>query len=101
MITNEIIHLEARNMAVQRQVPLAEVEKSLRRLELVVNNIALLKAAGIRVLPPDQFNNSRTLKSLDKLHLETALRVGADIFVAYDSRLLSAAALLGIPVRSP
>lgn len=44
-----------------------------------------------------------TLRSLDAIHLASALRLGEDLtaFVGYDRRLLNAAAALGLPVASP
>lgn len=50
-----------------------------------------------RTIPP------RTLRALDAIHLATASALSADlgVFVAYDRRLLDAAADLGLPVASP
>lgn len=44
-----------------------------------------------------------SLRSIDAIHLATALALGADlgVFVAYDRRLLDAATDLGLPVASP
>lgn len=44
-----------------------------------------------------------TLRSLDAIHLATALEIGDDLseLVAYDVRLLEAAALAGIRVHTP
>lgn len=41
------------------------------------------------------------LRSLDALHLTTALRVDADTLVAYDACLLDAAWSVGLGVHSP
>jgi predicted nucleic acid-binding protein len=43
------------------------------------------------------------LRSLDAIHLATALAFGRDLdaFVTYDKRLLAAAAAAGLPVASP
>lgn len=43
------------------------------------------------------------LRSLDAIHLATALRLGAelDAFVSYDKRLLACAAATNLPVASP
>lgn len=41
------------------------------------------------------------LRSLDALHLATALHVDADTLVAYDTRLLEAARSLGLGTHSP
>ena len=72
-----------------------------RRAELVLSSLALLpldepvleEAAG---LPP------RNLRTLDALHLATALSLdGLDAFVTYDARLDAAAASAGLLVASP
>ncbi len=44
-----------------------------------------------------------TLRSLDAIHLASALVLGDELeaFVAYDDRLLAAASALGMPVASP
>ena len=74
-------------------VPLAQ--SVLEHLDLVPLDRALLDAAAD--LP------ARHLRSLDALHLATALSLGdaLDVFVAYDARLLEAASAAGLPVASP
>ncbi|MBB5805305.1 putative nucleic acid-binding protein [Saccharothrix ecbatanensis] len=54
----------------------------------------LLDAAGALALP---------LRSLDAIHLASALRIRThlDAFVAYDKRLLTAADDMGLPTASP
>lgn len=42
-----------------------------------------------------------TVRTLDAIHLASALRVGPDEFVAYDRRLLDAALAHGLAVSSP
>ena len=44
---------------------------------------------------------SATVRTLDAIHLASALRAGPDEFVAYDSRLLEAALAHGLSVSSP
>lgn len=44
---------------------------------------------------------SRSVRSLDAIHLASALYIDADELVAYDRRLLSAAAEHGLMVASP
>jgi predicted nucleic acid-binding protein len=44
---------------------------------------------------------SRSVRTLDALHLASALRVEADELVAYDQRLLAAATARGLSVDSP
>ena len=44
---------------------------------------------------------SRAVRTLDAVHLASALRIEADELVAYDRRLLEAAAERGLAVSSP
>jgi predicted nucleic acid-binding protein len=44
---------------------------------------------------------SRTVRTLDAVHLATALYIDADELVAYDRRLLDAAAAQGLRVAAP
>jgi predicted nucleic acid-binding protein len=44
---------------------------------------------------------SRSMRTLDALHLASALRIEADELVAYDQRLLAAAVERGLAVASP
>ncbi len=44
---------------------------------------------------------SRSVRTLDAIHLATALYIDADELVAYDGRLLEAAEGQGLPVASP
>lgn len=96
MITSAVTAVELRR-AVRRRVPslAVEVEHLLDRLTTVAIDAQLLRAAGA-VGPVE-------LKSLDAIHLATALLVRDEItaFVAYDERLLDAARLAGIPTLSP
>lgn len=77
-------------------------ESKLRRAEKVVGRVGLIRpdqtildeASGLG--PPE-------LRSLDAIHLATALSVGEDLggMVCYDSRLTEAAARSGIEVLTP
>ncbi|MFC6092948.1 type II toxin-antitoxin system VapC family toxin [Saccharothrix lopnurensis] len=79
----------------------AEGEAAIRVATLILVEIDqmpmtmdLLDAAGALPLP---------LKSLDAIHLASALRLRGDLdaFVAYDKRLLTAADEMGLPVAAP
>lgn len=67
----------------------------LQRLDLVRVNDRILQAAGV-LRPPE-------LRSLDAIHLATALALGEDLrcFVTYDERLASAAHGVGLRVVQP
>ena len=96
MITSALTAAELRR-AVRRRAPslAVDVEHVLERLTTVAIDAQLLRAAGA-VGPVE-------LKTLDAIHLATAMAVRDDItaFVAYDERLLDAARLAGIPTLSP
>ena len=77
-------------------------------LRLDRTGIALLGAIalltiGDRVLKTAARLDPPGLRSLDAIHLATALRLASDLtaFVSYDVRQLEAAATLGLPVTSP
>ena len=77
--------------------PAAEVRDETDRLlascMLVDVTDALLRAAAELTSLP--------VRSLDAIHLASALRVGADELVAYDRRLTTAASATGLAVVSP
>jgi uncharacterized protein len=67
----------------------------LLRVDLVRINDRVLSAAG-SMMPVD-------VRSLDAIHLATAMQLGADLarIVTYDERMASVAAQLGLAVSSP
>ncbi|MEU4394852.1 type II toxin-antitoxin system VapC family toxin [Kribbella sp. NPDC023855] len=91
---------------------LAEIESSralarhapeaVTRLHLVLDLIELVDLdAGIRILA--QTVKPPTVRSLDAIHLATALRIRAQLtsFVTYDKRLADAAQAAGLTVDMP
>ena len=74
---------------------LATVREGIRRIDLVAIDDRILEAAG--TLEP------RVLRTLDAIHLATALAVGDDLdtIVTYDDRMVEAARLLGLPTVTP
>lgn len=74
---------------------LATVREGLRRVDLIGIDDRILDAAG--TLGP------QVLRTLDAIHLATALAVGDDLeaIVTYDERMLAAARLLGLPTATP
>lgn len=73
----------------------SRVDEVLRLIHLIVLTAETRKKAGL-VDPP-------ALKSLDAIHLATALSldVGGVVFVGYDRRLQEAAAAAGLEIQSP
>ena len=74
---------------------LARGRDALRRVDLIRVNDRVLNAAGT-LLPDD-------IRSLDAIHLATALYLGDDVrqIVTYDDRMTSAAAGLGLRTAAP
>jgi uncharacterized protein len=70
-----------------------EVERLLSSCLLVDVSDGVLRAAARLA--------SREVRALDAVHLASALRIEADELVAYDRRLLGAAAARGLQVSSP
>ena len=74
---------------------LATVRDGLRRVDLIVIDDRILDAAGS--LEP------QVLRTLDAIHLATALAVGDDLeaIVTYDERMIDAARFIGLSTVSP
>lgn len=74
---------------------LATVREGLRRIDLVAIDDRILDAAG--TLEP------RVLRTLDAIHLATAMAIGDDLelIVTYDERMIEAARLLGLSTATP
>lgn len=77
--------------------PSEEVEKETARLL----QACVLVAVGDPVLRSAAAMTSREVRTLDAIHLSTALYVEADELVAYDRRLLAAAEAQGVRVAAP
>jgi predicted nucleic acid-binding protein len=77
------------------ELGLARARAVLARLDLVRLNDRLLDDAG--GLRPAE------VRSLDAIHLATALRLGSDLghVVTYDDRMRDAARRMGVPIAAP
>ena len=85
--------LRATSLANPAPAARAETERLLASLLLLDADEDLLRAAAAMT--------SATVRTLDAIHLASALRIGPDEFVAYDRRLAAAAASRGLTVASP
>lgn len=92
VVSSALLETELRRVAVREQIDQGAVSDVLSRIDLVETDRALFHEAGI--LPGGH------LRSLDALHLATAIRVGAAV-VTYDVRMAHAARALGIAVVAP
>ncbi len=74
---------------------LATVREGLRRVDLIAIDDRILDVAG--TLEP------QVLRTLDAIHIATALAVGDDLeaIVTYDERMIDAARLMGLPTATP
>ena len=118
----KLVRVEAESEALEQWLeglqPTPRISSSLARVELVraVRDLgaeAVRQARAIldrldRILLSEKLLDEAAdvdgpLRSLDAIHLASALRLGKDltVLVAYDQRLLSAAGDLGLPVASP
>lgn len=93
LVSSALLETELRRLAVRLELDQSAVTDMLARVDLVDPPRSLFHEAGL--LP------GAHLRSLDALHLTTALRVDADTLVAYDARLLRAGRSVGLGVRSP
>jgi uncharacterized protein len=95
-VTNEIAVIEvtrAAGLADPSPQTRAETRRLLEETDLVqIDRDLIHDAAGLA---------SQRLRTLDALHLATALRAQPGELVAYDQRLLDAAAEAGLTVASP
>ena len=95
-VSSALIRTEAMRAArFQDPEALARVRDALRRIDLISIDERILDVAG-RLDPT-------VLRSLDAIHVATALALGddLDVVVTYDTRMIKAASLLGIATATP
>lgn len=95
---------------VSSRLAIVEVLRTVRRRDAtreplaraVLTRLGLI-VIGDRVLLDAARIDPASLRSLDAIHLATALRLGSRLsaFVSYDARQLDAAEALGFPIASP
>lgn len=93
IMASALLETELRRAADANGAGQAEATAVLDGVNLVEAPRAVFREAGLLRAP--------RLRSLDALHLATALRHDAHVLVSYDDRLLGAAALLGLATASP
>ena len=95
-LTSRVGFIETRRAVARRGVPLRNdlVDRTLASVEIVELDQAIADRAA--VIGP------AGLRTLDAIHLATALELGPiDAFVTYDDRLAEAARGIGLPVVRP
>jgi uncharacterized protein len=85
-----LLETELRRFALRHVLPQAEVTAILDAISLYDMPRSLYYEAGILA--------GQHLRSLDALHLAAALRLGVDVVVSYDNRMLESAADIGLNV---
>lgn len=93
VVSSMLLETELRRMAVREGIPQEVISRALRKFSLIEVDRDHFRAAG---LLPDT-----SLRSLDALHLVSAMQADADVLVAYDIRLLQAARTVGMRTTSP
>jgi predicted nucleic acid-binding protein len=95
-VSSVVVDVEV-SRAAARLGPIAEAGARLLLATITLVPMTADVRALARTIPPP------VLRSLDAIHLATAVALGADlgVFVAYDQRLLDAAVDAGLPVASP
>ncbi|MGL4176958.1 MAG: type II toxin-antitoxin system VapC family toxin [Dermatophilaceae bacterium] len=96
LVSSALLLVEARRGALRRApASLPHLDLVLRRVELVAMSSAVVEAAS-RLPDP-------ALRSLDSIHLATALLVRDDVdaVLTYDDRLATAATAHGLTVTAP
>ena len=93
IVSSALLETELRRLAVRQGLSQSAVSTLLDGVELAAPDPALFHEAGVLPGPG--------LRSLDALHLATAVRLGVDEVVAYDLRMGQAARALGLRVSAP
>jgi len=88
-----LLETEARRAASRLGAPQSSVTQALAEVNRYDLHQTLFRQAGH--LP------GANLRSLDAIHLAAALLLDADALLAYDTRLIESAQLLGLPSVSP
>jgi uncharacterized protein len=86
---------------VPRATALANPSEDVRKETARLLQACVLVAVGDRVLRQAAAITSREVRTLDAIHLSTALYIEADELIAYDGRLLAAAEAQGVAVAAP
>lgn len=92
-VSSALLETELRRVASRLEVGQDRVSALLARVTLVEPGRTLFHEAGLLPGP--------ALRSLDALHLATALHWDDPVVVSYDRRMLEAATSLGMTVLSP
>lgn len=93
IVSSALTETELRRAAVREHVPQSAVTAILDRIDLLDPDRSIFVAAG--TLPGPH------LRSLDALHIASAVRANADVMLSYDQRQIDAAEEAGVRTLSP
>jgi len=93
VVSSALMETELRRMAIRREIEQRRVTFVLSRVTLVHVTRDVLRSAAT-------FHDA-ALRSLDAIHVATAISADADLVVAYDHRLIAAAESVGLSTISP
>ncbi|HUY43740.1 MAG TPA: type II toxin-antitoxin system VapC family toxin [Acidimicrobiales bacterium] len=93
--SSQLLHIEALRVGARLGIDVGVIEDALETISLVLPSVATFFVAG-QLSPP-------SLRSLDALHLATAMEIGDDLegIVAYEGRLSDAARAASLEVFTP
>jgi len=93
LVASQLLETELRRMATRKALPQQAVTEVLSGISMVLPERDFFHRAGL--LP------GRHLRSLDALHLITAMDAEVDTVLTYDHRLMEAAESIGLSSVSP
>lgn len=93
LVSSLLLVTELHRVTIRAGLPRQQADDVLARVNIVTLPRGLARLAGA-INPP-------SLRSLDAIHVATALQEDVDILVAYDHRLQQAARAVGLSVEAP
>ena len=93
LFSSVLLETELRRIAVRHEIPQELVTDIVDRFDVVELDRTIFREAGLMAGP--------NLRSLDALHVATALRLSTDQFLTYDERQAEAARGAGLRTAGP
>src|SRR6478735_3845719 len=88
LVGSDLVETEIRRLAFRHAISQIAVTEIMDRIQLHKVERSVITEAGLLPGP--------ALRSLDALHLASALHIGVDLFATYDARLADAARAVGL-----
>lgn len=93
LVSSELLEVELRRVALREGLHHSDVSALLDGVSLAGLDRAVVRSAGLLPMP--------YLRTLDALHLESALRLNATALLTYDKAMADAGRELGIEIVAP